>query len=231
VKVKMDMQLKAHIASLFLDDGDDHFEIFWLGWVSERNNVVDWRSSQIALPYRGKMFVTLRMAIECYLKALVLIYSDADESPEDAYKFAVGRSHNLMELWTTVQGRTPHETRPFEEDIDKLIPQLDAMPVDFRYQSDLTVALAGLTEKQQMNEEGPIWETIGTDSWMLPLWQHTQSVRQTAYQAFREKFGRLPLIRGDDTETFMARRDRFLNQVDKKGLRARFKQGQGIDDS
>src|SRR5437773_1409137 len=66
----VDMQAKAEIAGCYIRDGDDLLELFRMGWQSDRNN----RS------YRSKLFVNLRMAIECFLKGLIIVHSDPAES-------------------------------------------------------------------------------------------------------------------------------------------------------
>jgi hypothetical protein len=172
-----DMQVKAMVASCYTRDGADLLEVFWMGWKSDRNN----------LSYRSKLFINLRMAIECYLKALVVSYSDKAETPEDAYKAARKGSHKLADLLAEVQTRSGWTKRYFRKASDAIIAQVDGMQVGLRYEVDMAAEFSKEPFEATLCDSGPMSGTIGSDEWMLSLHGHAAYIGKKARKAFQHK--------------------------------------------
>jgi hypothetical protein len=197
------MQLKADISAWFIRDGSDLLEIFATAWKSDRNN----------LSYRSKLFVNLRMAIECYLKGLVIVYSEETESPEDAYKAVRTASHGLAQLLEEVQSRGKWAKGVLRRASDELIAKVDRMKVGLRYEADLTAAFSTETFEEQMLDSGPTSGTIGSDDWMLSLREHAEYIGTRTCEAFREKFHEHRRCLGADHAKLWKRRLQFMNNV------------------
>jgi len=172
-----DMQVKAMVAGCYVRDGCDLLEVFLAGWNSERNN----RS------YRAKLFINLRLAVECYLKALVITYSENAESPEDAYKAARKSSHKLACLLAEVQSRSKRTKRYFRKAADKFIAEFDAMKVVLRYEVDMAAEFSKETFEDQFFGTGPMSSTIASDKWMLSAYEHVAYIGKKARKAFEHK--------------------------------------------
>jgi hypothetical protein len=170
-----DMQVKALVAGCYIRDGYDLLEVFRMGWESDRNN----RS------YRSKLFINLRMAIECYLKALVITYSDKAETPEDAYKVARKASHKLVDLRAEVQTRSGWNKRYFRRASDAFIAQVDGMQVGLRYEVDMAAEFSKEKFEETLLVSGPMTGTIGSDKWMLSLCEHAAYIGMKASKAFQ----------------------------------------------
>lgn len=172
-----DMQVKAMIASCFIRDGADLLEVFSMGWGSDRNN----------LSYRSKLFVNLRMAVECSLKGLVIVHSEETESPEDAYQAARRPGHSLAKLLATVQARSKWTKSYFRKASDTDIAQVDEMKVGLRYEVDMAAEFSKETFEEQILDSGLMSGTIGSDKWMMSLLNHAHYIGKKARKAFKQK--------------------------------------------
>lgn len=171
------MQVKAEVASCYIRDGSDLLELFWMGWKSDRNN----------FSYRSKLFINLRMVIECYLKGLVIVLSEKTETPEDAFKMAKKASHSLASLLEAVQTRSKWTKRYFRKASDALIAQVDSMKVGLRYEVDMVAEFSKETFEEQLLNSGSMSGTIGSDEWMMSVFDHAQYIGKKAQKAFRKK--------------------------------------------
>jgi hypothetical protein len=198
-----DMQVKAMVAQCFIRDGSDLLEVFWMGWQSDRNN----RS------YRSKLFINLRMAIECYLKALVIIHSDNAETPEDAYKTARKGSHKLEVLLAELQTRSGWTKRYFRKASNAFISQVDGMQVGLRYEVDMAAEFSKETFEEQFFDSGPMSGTIGSDEWMLSLYEHAKYIGQKARRAFQHKLDDHTEFLGADADKRVKRIKLFMTSV------------------
>ena len=198
-----DMQVKAMVANCYTRDGSDLLEVFRMGWESDRNN----RS------YRSKLFINLRMAVECYLKALVITYSDKAETPEDAYKAARKASHKLVDLLAEVQTRSGWNKRYFRRSSDAFITQVDDMKVGLRYEVDMVAEFSKETFEEQFLDSGPMSGTIGSDEWMLSLYEHAKYIGQKARRAFQHKLDDHTELLGADADKRAKRIKLFMTSV------------------
>jgi hypothetical protein len=166
------MQVKALVAACYRRDGKDLVRLFLMGlkgWPSNRS-------------YRSKLFITLRTAIECYLKALVIIYSDKAESPEDAYNVVRNLSHRLSSLLEEVQNRSKWKKKYFRKVTEDLITQVNEMKVGLRYELDMAAAFS----KCGLLMSG----TIVSDEWMSLLLEQTRYIGKRADKAFGQRMSR-----------------------------------------
>lgn len=198
-----DSQVKAMVAGCYLRDGSDLLEMFSMGWKSHRNN----------LSYRSKLFVNLRMAIECYLKALVIIYSDKAESPEDAYKAARKASHRLGSLLSEVQTRSKWTKMYFRKACDSLISQVDGMKVSLRYEVDMVAEFSKETFEDHFFNSGPMSGTIGSNKWILSLYEQAVYISKKGGKAFQHKLDDQTGHLGSDSENRDKRIKKFLSNV------------------
>jgi hypothetical protein len=186
-----DLQLKEERARGFMCDATDHLEIFSMGWQSESNSP----------SYRSKLFFNLRMAIECYLKALVMVYSQETQSPEEAYQLARDSSHDLKRLLGQAQSQSRQTKRLLKKTTERLINEVDKMTVGLRYEADLAAA----TDREPF-QPGPLEDTIGSDKWMHSLRKHIEYIRENVDQAYNQRFGKRRILFGDDLEKLRNRR-------------------------
>jgi hypothetical protein len=198
-----EMQVKAMVASCFIRDGNDLLELFRMGWKSDRNN----RS------FRSKLFVTLRMAIECFLKGLVVIYSEKCEDPEDAYMAARNACHHLVDLLAQVERRCKWKRKYLKCDTGAIVAQIDKMKVGLRYEIDTSAAFSKESLSEQIKEEGPVSGTIGSDKWMWSLLAHTEYVGKKATDALRQKMLGHKAISGKNSEKHRVRIEQFMSKV------------------
>lgn len=198
-----DMQTKAVVASCYLRDGADLLELAWMGWKSDRNN----RS------YRSKVFTNLRMAIECYLKGMVVSYSEDAESPEDAYNTVRKAAHKLSKLLTEVQKRSKWKRDCLRRTTSRLIGQIDKMKVGLRYEIDMSAEFDKESFEEQMLETGPMTGTIASDQWMLSLFDHVAYIANKADKAFEYSLDAHRSYVGSDAVKRMERIRQFFTNV------------------
>lgn len=199
-----DMQVKAMVAGCYIRDGSDLLEVFRMGWESDRNN----------LSYRSKLFINLRMAIECHLKGLVITHSEKAETPEVAYKTARKASHKLASLLVEVQTRSKWTKKYFRKASDALVAQVDGMKVGLRYEVDMAAEFSKETFEEQFFESGPMSGTIGSDDWMMSFYEHAAYIGKKARNAFQQKLDDHTGLLGADDNKRSQRIKLFMTNVD-----------------
>lgn len=202
-KFDVEMQLKAMVASCFLRDGADLLELFDCGLQTERQN----RS------YRAKLFINLRMAIECWLKALIIIRSESTETAEMAYLAARNGGHNLARLIAEARSRGSDEKLPLRFSTLALITEVNEMSVRFRYEIDLVSAFSKESLEEQMFQSGPTSGKLESSEWFLKLRKHARSIERRAGKAFRKKLGNHRAILGTDLDKRKRRVQKFMKDV------------------
>lgn len=160
-----DKQTKAMVAGCYLRDGDDLLECFLCSWDFVRNN----RS------YRSKLFTPARMATECYLKSIIVIYSNDNESPEDAYKAARTRGHSLNKLLSEALARIGWKCPFLRKAATDSIAEMDGLPVDMRYEINMSAAFSMETFSEQILENGKLSGTVGSDTWFQKYYKRSNT--------------------------------------------------------
>jgi hypothetical protein len=114
---------------------------------------------------RLKLFLDLRMAAECVLKA-VIAYHLAPQTTRDSVICHVERfSHKICKLAADAQAQLEPETW---SGIAPFIEALDALPVGLRYRLDGS-------DFRELNEEF-YYATVGSDEWLDQLYSAVKLV-------------------------------------------------------
>jgi hypothetical protein len=198
--LNVDLQLKAHLAGCFIRDGADYLELFERGWQSERNNQ----------SYRAKLCVTLRTAVECFLKGLVVVHSGDTESPEEAYIVARAAGHRIGDLLKEVGKRSKSARACFSPAYGVDIASLE---VGIRYEVDLVHAWSQETLPEEICSSGRISGTIGSDEWLIGLFDRARRLGNRAKQLFDRKLGLHTAYLLSDAEARLNRMMVFGGQV------------------
>lgn len=118
-------QLKAILASTMRTDAND----FLL-----RTNILLKDIDLLSYAYLSKIYVDILMSIESNLKALIIILSKNDETPEEAYKEARKHSHKIGELYGEVENRASKRIKLLlRKDKDELLNNSIKITVNNRY--------------------------------------------------------------------------------------------------
>lgn len=198
-----DVQVRGMVARCFMADGDDFLELFLAGWESRLNR----------LSFRSKLFVNLRMAIECYLKCLVMVLAESGEKPEDAYKTARKASHSLLNLLTEVQRRSKSKKNYVRTTSNALLGRVDNMKVSLRYGVDVFGAYSKEPPNEQFFDSGPTSATLGSDAWMTTLAKHAAYIGRKAHRAYRQRLEKNCSYLLGDADARTARIKLFLSEV------------------
>ncbi len=202
-KFDVEMQLKAMVASCFLRDGADLLELFDRGLRTDRQN----RS------YRAKLFINLRMAIECFLKALIIIRSESSETAESAYLAARNGGHKLDRLIEEARSRKTDGKLRLRASTLAFIADVNEMEVSFRYEIDLVSAFNKESLEEQMFASGPTSGKLQSGEWFSQLRKHVQSIERRAGKAFSKKLGSHRAILGSNLGKRERRVQKFMKAV------------------
>lgn len=114
---------------------------------------------------RLKLFLDLRMAAECVLKAVAAYHLAPDTSREAAIHYVERFSHKIAKLAVDTKARL--EPEPWAS-LEPFIEKLDALPVGLRYRLDGS-------DFRELNEEF-YYETVGSDEWLDQLYSAVKLV-------------------------------------------------------
>lgn len=107
---------------------------------------------------RLKLFLDLRMAAECVMKAYVAYFLPAETSRKDAIQQVEKYSHKIKKLAAETKA---HILPDLWDELEPFIEQLDALPVGLRYRLDGS-------DFRNLNEEF-YYATVGDDDWLDQL--------------------------------------------------------------
>lgn len=114
---------------------------------------------------RLKLFLDLRMAAECVLKAVAAYHLAPDTSREAAIHHVERFKHRIAKLAGDTKARL--EPEPWAS-LEPFIEKLDALPVGLRYRLDGS-------DFRELNEE-LYYETVGSDEWLDQLYSAVELV-------------------------------------------------------
>lgn len=110
---------------------------------------------------RFKLFVDLRMAAECALKASIVYHLCSEFCRKDAIRKAENYKHSIEEMKNDV---APFVDKVLFNFLDKFFLDLDKLPIGLRYRLD------GM-DYREANEEF-YYKTIGDDDWLDGLYEN-----------------------------------------------------------
>lgn len=114
---------------------------------------------------RFKLFIDLRMALECALKAHVVYLQMVDLSRKDIIDKVCSYQHNISKLNELVDGSLP---QTLLENLCSISRELSALHVGLRYDLD------------QMDfryaKEDLYYQTVGSDTWLIRLYDVTNEL-------------------------------------------------------
>lgn len=114
---------------------------------------------------RMKLFLDLRMAAECILKAYAAYFLMETVPREDVIRRVEAYKHNIRRMADDVKSTVPADAwKQFEP----FVEQLSALPVSLRYRLDGA-------DFREVNEEF-YYETVGSDPWLDALHDATRGL-------------------------------------------------------
>lgn len=116
---------------------------------------------------RLKVFIDLRMAAECLLKAHIAYYCPGDSDRKQVISRVEKYSHHVAKMASQVHS---HIARDKWERLVSFIEQLDQLPVGLRYRLDVF-------DFRDANEEF-YYRTVGDDGWLHELYDAIYAVGQ-----------------------------------------------------
>jgi hypothetical protein len=116
---------------------------------------------------RLKLFLDLRMAAECILKAYPAYFLMDGARREEVIRRVEAYGHNVKKISTDVQPTISPELWAV---FDHFVEQLAVLPVGLRYRLDGA-------DFRELNEDF-YYETVGSDSWMEALHDAVRGLRE-----------------------------------------------------
>jgi hypothetical protein len=158
----------------------------------------------------SKIYVDLIMAIETDLKAIIVALSKSSETPEDAYKSARGKGHNIQKLYGEVESRAKNRLKLLsKKNKELLLTKYTLLNVSNRY--DL-VTFYGIREDiKNKNFTDKAVKYLLTHESLLELEKIANLLHQVSKKAIKKK----PIIAmsGDKMTKFYQRIDKFKSNI------------------
>jgi len=195
-----DAQIKRAMSSCFYQDGVDLLELVLQGD----------RSTRAHRSYQAKLFVNLRMAIECFLKSMIISLSDQSETPEQAYNCAKKSGHDLVTLLNKVRDRTKGKTPLIRKSTKLLVRDLDRLGVGLRYKADVTAALLAESFYESVSMTGQFSSTVGSIDWLRKVLEHSRYLSEKTLKIHSSRFSRHKAMLGTDRGPYENRLIAFM---------------------
>lgn len=117
---------------------------------------------------RFKIFIDLRMAAECVMKAYAVYFLPAETTREEVIDKARKYSHNINKLSGSIK---EHLTEELWAKLEPFIQQLGKLPVGLRYRLDGS-------DFREINED-LYYKTVGSDDWLKSLHETLTAVAES----------------------------------------------------
>lgn len=205
-KFDADIFLKSTICGSMFRDSHD---FLW------RVNCILNNMEHSGYSFISKIYVDLLMAIESDLKNLIIALSKQNESPEDAYKVARNKSHNIIKLYYEVELRAKNRLKLLNNnDKKELLNKATIIKVSNRYH---------LFSLLQIRDENPADRDFGLGEYssLLSL-EYVYELRKIAFKLHeiviiaQSRFTVTVAMSGNDMTEYSNRMKEFKSNMGRK---------------